>query len=141
MTTHPHVLGLLLILGASLVPIGTSAQSGAATKSNVERDCDDTKGCVPDSTSLVIVYVYDVAGAPIADMAVAVVKDNTDASASPVNAYTDRDGMAALSLEPGHSYRVRITGPGWPPFIIESKMTARGGTRLLRVVMRLPPIR
>jgi hypothetical protein len=77
---------------------------------------------------------------PIAGMTVVVAMDGIDASATPVTAQTDRHGMAAVSLEPGHSYGVRITGPGWPPFTAQSKMTTKGGARLLRVVMRLPPI-
>jgi hypothetical protein len=134
-----HVLGSLLMLSASLLPIGTYAQS-RATNSEVVRDCDDTSGCVPDSTSLVVVYVYDAAGGPIAGMTVSVAREGIEPSASPVTAQTDRDGMAAVSLEPGNSYSVRITGPGWPAFMVQSKLITKGGTRLLHVVMRLPPI-
>jgi hypothetical protein len=63
------------------------------------------------------------------------------------------------SLESGHtilpSFRIHIDArsdikdvgqdcevhlAGWPPLTLEGKMTTKGGTRLLRVVMRLPPI-
>ncbi len=135
-----RVLGLLLILSPSSLVVGGAAQSGRPTTSEVVRDCDDTRGCVPDSTSLVVVYVCDAAGLAVADMTVAL-EEGPGASASAVSVRTDRDGMAAVSVRPGQSYSIRITGrPGWIPLTTETKLAVRGGTLLFRVVMRVPPI-
>lgn len=133
MPTIHRVLGAFLIVGIPLLALGTHAQS---RQSEVVRECDDTRSCVPDSTSVAIVYVYDAADVPIAGMTVTAI----GASGSAVSARTDDDGMAAVSLRVGQSYTMRITGAGWTPLISEPKMTAKGSTRLLRVVMRLPPI-
>src|SRR5690242_10991336 len=134
MLTIHRALGAFLIVSVPLLAIG-SAQSPV---SEVVRECDDTRSCVPDATSLAIVYVYDAADVPIAGMTVTAV--SASASTSVASAQTDNDGMAAVSLRVGQSYTMRITGPDWTPLILEPKMTAKGSTRLLRVVMRVPPI-
>lgn len=141
MAKIPRVPALLLILSAPSLVVGRPVQSGRPTASEVVRDCNDMRGCVPASTSLVVVYVYDVAGVPVADMTVTVVQAGLGASESAVSARSDRDGMAAVSIRPGQSYNIRITGrPGWIPLTTETRQTVTGGTRMFHVVMRVPPI-
>jgi hypothetical protein len=100
----PCVLGLLILSGPSLMVDSAAQVLGGPVKSEVVKDCaSDTKDCIPGSTSLVVVYVYDVAGRPVTDMTVAAVisSKGPGGSASPVSGRTDHDGMAAVSVKPG----------------------------------------
>jgi hypothetical protein len=129
---------LILILGASPLVVPSAAQI-YSPKSEVVRDCDDIAGCVPDTTSLVVVYVFDAAGGAVADMTIAVLGESNEPggwSVLAVSGPTDRAGMAAVSVRPGQSYSIRITKPGWIPFISETKRAVAGRTQLFRVVMR-----
>jgi hypothetical protein len=137
------VVGLLVILNAPPMMMDSTAQIlGGPTKSEVIGDCGDAKGCIPGSTSLVVVYVYDIAGYPVADMTVAAEGSSKGPGWSrlPIRSRTDHDGMAAFSVKPGVSYSLRIADPGWIPLNSETKMALPGGIQLFRVVMKVPPI-
>jgi hypothetical protein len=133
-----RILFFTWALVAAALPTGTSAQS--QTKSEAVRDCEDIKACVPDTASLVVAYVNDVEGHAIAGMTVEAVSDKAASSSPAQTALTDRAGMAAVSLTPGQSYSVRIADRGWMPFASEPSVAASGGTRLLRVTMRVRSI-
>jgi hypothetical protein len=127
----------LLVLGAWLSVVSDSyAQS--TNRSAVVRVCDTARGCIPETTSVVLLYVYDVSGAPIADMPVTTTSPNQ--ARGTVTVRTDRQGMAAISVTPGQSYRLHIDAPGWLPLTTDDKVPTKGAVEALRVVMRVPPI-
>jgi hypothetical protein len=148
MTKGFSVLGCVLILHISWLAI----VQPQPTKSVVLRDCDNIKDCgadsnmfpnrpPPDSTSLIVVYLYDVTGMPVANQTVMAMRE--DGSAGPraaATARTDIAGMAAINVAPGGSYTVQIADVGWAPLATAAKVAANGGVRLLRVLMKVPPI-
>jgi hypothetical protein len=89
---------------------------------------------------LFVLYAFDAAGVAIARLPVLVVPDGAELPTPAVSARTDDEGMAAVSVRPDRSYTVRITEPGWIPLAAPLRMTTAGGTRVYRVVMRVPPI-
>ena len=132
-----------------------AAQTGfypSDTRSAVVAECEDIRTCdlteaglmrqnemvdVPTRRgAFVIVFVYDAAGGMISGMTITAIDGNRQLA----TAQTDNSGMAALSVRPGQRYRLQISGPGWTPFTTDSKVPAKDKARLLRVVMRLPPI-
>ena len=137
-----QVLRLFPVLAVTALATGIQAQSDRPATSAVANDCEDTRGCVPASTSLFVLYAVDAVGGAIAGLPVVVVPDGADLPPQPpaVSARTDQDGMAAVSVRPDRSYTVRITEPGWIPLAAALRMTTAGGTRVYRVVMRVPPI-
>jgi hypothetical protein len=131
-----RALGFLVTVSVLSTAAVISAQSRRSTLSEVVKECDGAAGCVPDSTSLVVVYVSDAAGVAIAGMTVAVAEESSAA----VSARTDRDGMVAVSVKPGRTYSVRSTEPGFTPLTTATRIPVGGGMRVLRVVMRIAPI-
>ena len=77
--------------------------------SRVVKACEAPADCVPESNSVVLMYLYDASGAAIADMAVDAVIGNRPQVT--VSARTDRKGMAALSVTPGQPYEFEWKRP------------------------------
>lgn len=128
----------LAILSLASAPAVNSAQVRSAP-SEVVKDCDEARACVPDSTSLVVVYVSDAAGVAVAGLTVTVAEEASGAVPA-VNARTDRDGMIAVSVKPGRGYSVRCAERGWIPLVTATRVPIGGGMRVLRVVMRVASI-
>jgi|SoiMethySBSTD1v2_1073268.scaffolds.fasta_scaffold03351_20 hypothetical protein len=127
-----------LLVASTWCVSGDAQAQSSRTGPEVVQVCRTIAGCIPESTSLLLVYVHDIAGDPIPGMAVT--GESVDRSAPPVTVQTDRHGMVAISTQPQKGYRIRITEPGWPPLTSEPIASDKGGVQVLRVVMRLPPI-
>jgi hypothetical protein len=89
-----QVLRLFPALAVTALAAGIQAQSGRAATSAVTNDCEDTKGCVPASTSLFVLYAFDAAGVAIARLPVSMVPDGAELPTPAVSARTDEDDPA-----------------------------------------------
>lgn len=136
MARKPFLLASTVSLMASLAIVSSSHGQLSSTGSRVVRACGTPVDCLPDSTSVVLLYLYDITGVAIADMPVSAI----NGVAATRTARTDRQGMAALSVTRGLPYRIRVDAPGWIPLTMEEKIPAKGGVDVLRIEMRVPPI-
>ena len=163
-------LSLVVVLLLSVPSIANGAQQGFypplwKTRSAIAAECDDIKACdLPEakglmredskvrqvieanaardaSTSMVVVYVFDVAGGVLPGMTVSVMQEARGRGRSTETAITDNAGMAALSLRAGQRYRIQVSGVGgWIPLTTDATAAPRSRIRLVRAVMTLPPI-
>jgi len=138
MTRTDYLCASIVIVGSSLLVAGSSHAQVSSVTSRVVRACHAPADCLPESSSVVLLYLYDVSGAAIADMVVDVISGNRPTVA--LSARTDRQGMAALSVTPGQPYRIRVEAAGWIPLRTEDRVPAKGAVEVLRVEMRVPPI-
>jgi hypothetical protein len=138
MTRTDYLCASIAIVGASLLGAGNGHAQVSSVTSRVVRACVAPADCVPESNSVVLVYLYDVSGAPIADMTVDAISGNRPTLA--LSARTDRQGLAALSVTPGQPYRIRVEAAGWIALRTAERVPAKGAVEVLRIEMRVPPI-
>jgi hypothetical protein len=109
MTRTEYMCASIVIVGASLLIAGSSYAQVSSVTSRVVRACQAPADCVPESNSVILLYLYDISGAAIADMAVDAISGNRATVA--VSARTDRQGMAALSVTPGSHTEFELKRP------------------------------
>ena len=115
--------------------VGAGVATSADDRSRVSRQCTPRDACVPEWTSVVLLYARDALGAAIRETQVTISPPVPQGPHIPAREQyqTDWHGLAVLSLEPDVRYRVHVRCPGFHSLELADFSGQAGGLKVVHL--------